>query len=407
MPLSELALSAVTRRKAVVAGPIAWKNPLNSFLRPVAGRASRRAESPRGRSQGWLRILIRVQQADQDGAVRLSQPSARLIQLATAAVGVFSVVFPLLRLDSIVNQSAPYEGAGHAASAAIALACILPVLVWLTVSATHRPGRTIELAALFGLLAVVFAMMPVVGPGWVGMLYVPSALVLVLMPAPWSLALFVAIVAAEFPLTIALGLPTYRTYFVVGTLTFGVLLAAGILAIRTARRLLEARQKLTELAVVRERARLDTELRDKLESRLASIASGADHAVQMSSATEDEAISQVRAVVAIARETLAEARRMVTRFRDASIRAELETTITLLTAAGISTRLNLPADWQSRDFDEDQRAELRVAVAELLRADGRHEFEVALAPRGNRLRIEVRSLSDLPKGGGRPNELQS
>jgi hypothetical protein len=85
--------------------------------------------------------------------------------------------------------------------------------------------------------AVMFAMIPVVGVGWVGILYMLATLVLVGVRPPWSLLLFATLVATPAPVSFALGQPQWAAYFTVGMLVFAVPLAVGIRLIRVVREL--------------------------------------------------------------------------------------------------------------------------------------------------------------------------
>ena len=60
---------------------------------------------------------------------------------------------------------------------------------------------------------------------------------------------------------------------------------------------------------------------------------------------------------------------MVTHYQEVSLRAELETTATLLAAAGIQTRLALPPEGLPNHLDPAARARLRQDLARLLRRE--------------------------------------
>jgi two-component system sensor histidine kinase DesK len=260
---------------------------------------------------------------------RTRQPSARLIRLAMAAAVLYSLYLPLIRLYGIADEPVKSysggqvgSGAAHLGVAAIGLTCFLPLMVWLTLSATRGERRWAERWTLLAVLGIIFAFMPLVGGSWVGMLYAPSALALVLVPVPWNLGLFTALAAVEAVLAGVLGLPTYTSYFLVGTICLGVPLAILIVAIRRARQLQVARQQLADQAVLRERRRINEELRAVFEDRLAAVAQQADRAAQLVATDPARSSAQMRALVGSSRATLADARRLARGYRDGSLRAE-------------------------------------------------------------------------------------
>src|SRR5258708_40187865 len=100
-------------------------------------------------------------------SLRDREQSSRFIVLATASVVVYSVALPLLRLYSIATD--PSEE-GRTVYAVAAMACYLPLQVWLVLSAAHDapgPGRAWALAAM---AAVIDRILPGVRVPWVGSL---------------------------------------------------------------------------------------------------------------------------------------------------------------------------------------------------------------------------------------------
>ncbi len=358
---------------------------------PAGGDRAVRSEARAPKPQwGPVVILSPVRYLASGDVERAGQPSARILRLATAVAGTWSVALPLWRIYGMVDESLRPQG--DVRYAALGLVPLVPLQLWLTISLTRSRRRRAESWVLLALLGIDFGLAPVVGGGWVGMLYVPSALALVVLPIPWSGAVFLGLVAVQPLLTQALGLLNYGSYFVVGTLAFGVPLALGVVAIRTARELESVRGELADEAVEKERKRLDAELRHTLEDRLATIAQLADRAAQLAMAEREQAASGMRTAVEGARETLSEARRLATSLRNRSFRDELETTVTLLAAAGITAHLAFPTDFRSEDLDARLRGELRRAVAELLATDGTREATISLASGDARVAITMHAM---------------
>jgi two-component system sensor histidine kinase DesK len=294
------------------------------------------------------------------------QRSSWFVRMATGGAVAFSVLLPLIRVYNIAVQRAEDGGIGdRAIYAAFAFAGYLPMQVWLVLSATRGAAGPWRRLSLAGLLAVVLGMIPVFCVGWVEMLYLPAALVLVGVRPPWSLLLFAALVVTPAPVSFAFGQPEWLVYFMVGMLAFPVPLAVLILLIRATRQLQDARLALAEQAVVRERLRIDEEVRESVGDGLVAIADQGRLAQEMAARDPSAAIEELRALVNHARRTSAETRRIITRYREVSLLAELRTMAALLLAAGIDTRLELPPDLPHA-LDEPGRASLRRDVARLL-----------------------------------------
>jgi hypothetical protein len=318
--------------------------------------------------------------------------SNRFIRFATWAAVALSVALPAIRVYFIAVLPASSGGIpGRAVYAAVAVACCLPVQVWLVLSATRGPVGRRQLLGLAGMAAVLFGMVPVVGVMGVGLLYVLAALVLVCVRLPWSLLLFGALVAIPAPLTFALGHPEWAIFFTVGTLVFQVPLAVGMRLIRAARELQEAQLALGEQAVVGERLRIDGEVRESVGARLAAIAAQARRAEEIAARDPSAAVPELRLLVDQARRTLLETRRMVMRYREFSLSAELRTLATLLSGAGIDVRFDLPARLPEL-VDERDRESLRRQAARVLEetAPGA-TVTVALATHDGRPRVALQT----------------
>jgi two-component system sensor histidine kinase DesK len=285
------------------------------------------------------------------------------VRLATAGAGAFAAALPLLQLWRIGTQ----PDQGHLRYAVAATVCCLPLQVWLVLSAARETRGRGRRWALVALTALVIGMIPVIGVGWLGALYGLTALVLVSVRPPWSLLLSAALVAVPTSVAFVVGHPEWALYFTIGVPLAAVPLAVVVWLVRVARQLQAARLALAREAIVRERLRIDDDLRPTVGNALEVIAAMGDRAA--ASAARDPAATEqeLRSLVGAARQALADARRMVTRYQEVSLRAELGTAATLLSAAGIPTRLVLPPGQLPDTLDEAARAALRRDVARLLR----------------------------------------
>src|SRR5918995_1032722 len=171
------------------------------------------------------------------------------------------------------------------------------------------------------------------------------------------------------PVAQAAGQLQWASYFTLGVLLAGVPLAVVVGLVRTARQLEAARSALAQQAVIRERLRIDGELRQTVGAALEAITVQGDRAGALAGGDPPAAARELEALVGAARRAPAAARRMVTRYQEVSLRAELETTATLLAAAGIQTRLALPPEGLPDHLDPVARARLRRDLARLLRRE--------------------------------------
>jgi two-component system, NarL family, sensor histidine kinase DesK len=91
------------------------------------------------------------------------------------------------------------------------------------------------------------------------------------MRLPWSLLVFAALAVAPVPVALQAGHPQQAGYFTLGVLIGAVPLAVAVWLIRAVRQLQAARSTLAQQAVVRERLRIDGELRQTVGAALRSM----------------------------------------------------------------------------------------------------------------------------------------
>lgn len=330
--------------------------------------------------------------------VRERQQSSRFIRVATAGAVAYGTALPLLSLYRITT--APIDP-GRAVYAVAAIACYLPVQAWLVGSATRAARGRGQRWALAAIAVVIIGMVPVVGVGWLGTLYVLAAMVLVSVRPPWSFLAFAALWATPTPVAFAFGHPQWASYFTLGVPVAAVPLAVVVWQVRAARQLQAARLTLAEEAVVRERLRIDDELRRTVGAALAAIAAQGDRAGGLVGGDPAATARQLRALVGAARQTLADARGMVRGYQEVSLRAELETAAMLLSAAGIQTRLVLPPGELPDTVDEAERTALRRDLARLLGDDqAQARVTITVARHNGRIRLALRSDETDPASAG-------
>ena len=224
--------------------------------------------------------------------------------------------------------------------------------VWYAAHARRPPAGLWTFAAM---AVVILGATPLAGNMWPRSYAALVVSALLVLPPPWSYTVYVTVAAAAAPVAHALGLPWTSAPW----LLFSVLAASAALLLliwlpAALTRLQAARELLAQQAVAQERRRLDDDLRRSLGHALESIAARGEQAGRKLAGTVPEGpaalpgtvpeglAEDLAALADDSRRTLADARQRVRGYRRPSLRAELETTATLLAAAGIETRLELP-----------------------------------------------------------------
>lgn len=304
-------------------------------------------------------------------------PSSRFLGLATAGVITGSAAMVAIGVLRIVHVDP-----AQAAVAVTATAIYLPAHLWHTFHAargTRPPGTFWTLAAM---AVVVFAVLPVVGVQWLGALYPLAASVLLVFRPPWSFVVFAVLLAVPAPVAFAYGEPEWAAYFTVGLAMNGLILAVPVWLIAAARELRSARARLAEEAVIRERVRMEAELRTTLGTALETIADTGERAAALfppEAARRPEQIAgHLREVVGAARATLSAARRLNVAWRQSPASDELAAAVALLRAAGIDAELRLPAG----GVPKSQLAALHDQVARLLQDGAARNCVVEVGPAG-------------------------
>src|SRR3979411_371417 len=109
--------------------------------------------------------------------------SPQLIRLGVLAAVLYSLLIPAVVLYLMVTQ--PIDP-GRIQYAIPATACLLPLQIWLVASAARGRVDRRHLLGLAVMAGITFGVLPIVGVGWLGMLVVPAALVLVYLRPPLS-----------------------------------------------------------------------------------------------------------------------------------------------------------------------------------------------------------------------------
>jgi two-component system, NarL family, sensor histidine kinase DesK len=228
---------------------------------------------------------------------------------------------------------------------------------------SRPPGDRWTLAAM---AVVIIGTLPFVGLTWSSALASLAISVLILLRPPISLILTAALVATPAVVAVVAGVPAFGLYFVnlVAFRTSAVFVLVWMAG--AIRRLQSAQGAVATLAVDQERLRIGDELNQALGSTLEEIIATGQRLAPL--AEHDQAAARIGLtdLVGRSRRTLAETRRLVAGYRDASLRAELDSVQSVLRAGGIDPRLVVPPSGLPDSMAGAERDRLYTAVAELL-----------------------------------------
>jgi signal transduction histidine kinase len=149
------------------------------------------------------------------------------------------------------------------------------------------------------------------------------------------------------------------------------------------------------MAVIIERQRIDDEVASTLGAALGRIVAHGELAQALAESTPDRSAGELEALTARSRDTLAQARAMLSGYREVSAEAELRAAVTLLSAAGI--RASLALDSPERlpaELPETARTALRETVAHALEDRGLRECVLTAATVDGELVIGLNRPTD-------------
>jgi signal transduction histidine kinase len=284
------------------------------------------------------------------------------------------------------------------------LGCLgyLPLSVILVVRGIRNNGSQSSRRILAVLAVVVFGALPFAGPEWPPLLALVAGFGLIFVKQRRALLLFAACVVAadteavvwtaRSPATAAVHWygGEFASYDSVDIVWTGVALAVLIVLARTLGELQAARRQLAAQALVVERQRIDGELARTIGAALELIIASGDAAAGLVRENPQAAARELRALTARSRTTLADARSVLSRYRCASLEAELGAVTTLLAAAGIRAAVVLPDGDLPAQLPESVRRRLRAAVTSALTAGAATECRIVISrDRAGELDIQI------------------
>jgi two-component system, NarL family, sensor histidine kinase DesK len=322
-----------------------------------------------------------------------STPSALLARATPTGVAAYCMVFPVISVGVLAASNPGFTRAGWAIASTCVFSPIYLRHVRYFIRGLRPPAAGWTLTVM---TVVMFGTVPLAGGWWLPMFFALAVSLLTTLPWRWSLAGVTALALAQVPLALSFPAPEFPvvasepSYFVLDLLWRTAAVFVPVWLIRAVRQLDAARRELADAAVLRERLDVDTRLRGTVGAALGSIAARSQRAAALAQADPGSAGPQLTALIEISRGALAETRRLLSGLHQPSLRAELETAASLLTAAGIDTQLALPAADPPGHVSAAFRSQLRSATARLLRDESARTCALALTSAGGQARLDIR-----------------
>ncbi|MFC9471284.1 hypothetical protein ACFTS5_03755 [Nocardia sp. NPDC056952] len=316
------------------------------------------------------------------------------VDIAAAGTVVAALALGTLTLIATVTTDA-----GHrpdlAVTAALLAVCLSVYLrhIAFAVRDAVPPAAPIT-SALLAVLVVGAA--PVLGVAWLNTVHIVAVVVALTLRPVLALPIAVVLIAAVAPSAALLGATEQEAIWLLVTTAMRVVAVYTLVWMVVAlRRLRSAGAALAEQAVARERLRIDRTVTRTVHTALVAITESADRAANFAARSDPvSARVELGELVATSRSGLAQARQLIRSFQQTDFRRELASTTTLLAAAGVVARIDLPAEGPPAPSEEPLRAELRHLLARLLRdgptepvlitvhqVGGRWQLDSAVEPR--------------------------
>jgi two-component system, NarL family, sensor histidine kinase DesK len=344
-------------------------------------------------------VTARAPVADRAGSIvptATDQTLAALDRLAARGALVFANAIPLVVLLQFVLI--PPVSAGHVAAVSAATAVYLPLHVR-HVRYALRGARPSALPwTLATMTAAIVAVTPLLGAFWLYAFQALAASLLVSAPPRWSfpavgcLLLLVGVWGHHLAYSVGAAQDIYLPAAVLDR-AMTVFVLVWLLA--ALRRIQAARLALAEEALDAERRRVDDELRSTVGAQLEDVTGSGRRILTVLRSNSAAAEAELKSLVEGSRGALAEARRVIRRYKHVSSRVEVDTAASLLRAAGIDVRVELPEEPLPAALNEPARESLRGAVAQLLREGTDGPVVVRFLSAHGDLRVEAVAATSL------------
>ena len=304
------------------------------------------------------------------------EPSiSQFVRFAALAVVSLNAVLAAIEFGRVALATA---SASHVGLALLAIGCVVPLHLRHVVYGLRgvRPQYGYWTLGALGLVNV--AAVAVIGPVWLMNFALLGVSALILLPARWALPAFAVIVLSTGPLA---GPPDEfsGSYLIFSVAWRSITLFVLVWLVAAYRQLDVARREFRDQAVVRDRVRIESELRRELGRALEGIVARSSRASALAEVDATSASNELRALVHDSRGALADARRLITRYQRASIRGELDTALALLDTAGVDADVVIATERSLDGMDERVGQAIRSAVIRALGDDTLERCVLVLA----------------------------
>jgi two-component system sensor histidine kinase DesK len=322
---------------------------------------------------GWLSTALAPAVAKDRLNEHVQLPSAGVIpggpRLARAVVLAVLCSYVAVQVINVVTAPLPSHGFKLAVDIA-ALVGTFVLTVWVTSAAAEHWPPWRRLATLAAAAAVTYFPLVVLGRYWADMAGFFAGSALLLLSGWMAWALFAAVVASMIPVAAAAApeLGAYgAAYLTLSTLVLG-LVVFGLARLSLAIRYVHAtRGELAQLAIIGERMRFARDLHDLLGYSLSAITLKAEVTQRLVGSNPARARDELAEVLDIARQALADVRTVASGYRNVSLAKEASSVASLLTSAGISSRIHIACGALDERVDTVLATVLREGVTNMLR----------------------------------------
>jgi len=314
-----------------------------------------------------------------------------LARLGSVGAMGFSVTIPLVTL--LAFASAQITGRHDFPEALLATALYLPLHVRHVRGALSGTRPRALPFTLLAMAAVLIGFTPLLGVIWLYSFHALAASLLISLRPRLSVPSVAVLLAgvgvwASHHLSRGYGSPL-AVYLPAGVLDRAATVFVLVWLVRALRRIQSTRLALADEALQAERQRFDNELGRTVGAQLEDVVRRGNHAAETLRLSPREADAELESLVQTSRSALAEARRLIGRYKLVSPRAELEKAAALLRAAGLDVHLELADGASVSALDESIRRSLRAAVADLLSREATGPVVLRLERRDGADALEV------------------
>ncbi|HEX8008502.1 MAG TPA: histidine kinase [Trebonia sp.] len=322
---------------------------------------------------GWLSTAPAPEVGKDSGGEHVRLPSAGVIPggpgLARAIV--LAVLCSYVAVQVIDVVTAPLRSFGFKLSVDIAaLVGTFALTVWVTSAATERWPPWRRAATLAAEAIITYFPLVVLGRYWADMAGFFAGSALLLLSGWMAWVLFTAIVASMILVAAAAApeLGAYgAAYLTLSTLVLG-LVVFGLARLSLAIRYVHAtRGELAQLAIISERMRFARDLHDLLGYSLSAITLKAEVTRRLVGTNPARARDELAEMLDISRQALADVRTVASGYRNVSLAKEAGSVASLLTSAGISSRVHIACGAIDEKVDTVFATVLREGVTNMLR----------------------------------------